>query len=293
MLFNELPISFPWYEKIEQQWRYTENAAAICDFRMISPFDALLPFEFWRESGGNLPAGWEVYEVNSQVQVANLTPSISLLRPYIVEGKEYYIYDGSRLVPGGVPLNLAPGWYYSRISWADGTFRFSEVFHVPDADGFSILNEETANWLKLEWYNDSDIAPLFYSARAGGLPYFRNVLYLDTFIVNSEPEITVDGTKDGNDDVVPTFQKATINYRITLAVPDFIKKALMVMSIHDHIVITTQRGIRSGEIESPAVAGTSLEGNGAITVVDIVFPEGILLKKACGENMVSAPAVLA
>ena len=71
MLFNELPIAFPWYEKLEQQNRYRENVEPVCDYKLVSPRDALLPFQFWKAPAGLVPNLWEVFEVNTQTKVAD------------------------------------------------------------------------------------------------------------------------------------------------------------------------------------------------------------------------------
>lgn len=289
MIYNELPTVFPWYEKVEQQDRFRENVEKACDYKLITPRDALLPFQFVRDSGGIMPNLWEIFEANSQVKVADITASLSFLRVRLIEGNEYYTGDGRQLTTGGSGiLNLPPGFYYSRLSWPDGTLRYSEMFFVPDTDkNFQIANDATAEFLKLEWWNDNDIRPLFYNDKqTSGRPFFRNVLYLDSFVTASEPEIVEDGEKDGNDEVIPTFQKAIIKYRITSAVSDYVKKAMSLLNMHDHAILTTHRSVRTGEMDKINIT-TTFEANGAISIVDLVWQETLLLKKGCGENMTS------
>jgi hypothetical protein len=177
------------------------------------------------------------------------------------------------------------GYYYSKITWPDGGVKYSEMFHVPEDGIFSINADNNIPFIKLEWWNEADIRPVFFNdKRSDGKPYFRNIAYLDTFITASEPEIIEDGNRDGNDELIATFQKALIKYRVTVMVPDFLKKAMAIMQLHDHVVITTKNGLRSGEITKLAVT-SALEASGALSVVDIIFQEIILLKKGCGENM--------
>lgn len=288
MIYNELPTVFPWYDKIEQQDRYRENVKNTCDYKLITPRDALLPFQVVRSNpAGLMPNLWEIFEVNSQAKVADLTASISLLRVRLIEGKEYFTGAGQILTTGasGI-LNLAPGFYYSRLSWPDTVQKFSEMFFVPDTDlSFSITNDDDAQFLKLEWWNDNDLRPIFYNDKqATGKPYFRNVLYLDSFITASEPEIIEDGERDGQDEVIPTFQKALIKYRVTAPVTDYVKKAMALLNMHDHTVLTTHRSIRTGEMEKIAFSST-LDANGAISIVDLLWQETLLVKKGCGENM--------
>jgi hypothetical protein len=296
MLFNELPISFPWYDKLEQQNRHRENAEPFCDFKLFSPRDSMLPFEVARSQGGIFPQLWEIFEVNSQVQAADISASIPQLIIRRIEGQEYYIFDGAQLVTAGGPLDLPPGYYYSRLYWSDNVYRYSEMFHVPHDGQFNIADDDDINFVKLTWWNDADIRPVSYRDKGDdGTARFKNVLYLDTIITASEPEIIEDGTRDGNDELIPTFQKAVIKYRITELVPDYLKKALAVMQMHDHVVITTKKGIRSGEVSKVEV-DTASEAPGAFSTVDIIFQEIVMLKKGCGETMtadcVGAPAVL-
>lgn len=282
MIFNELPVAFPWYEKLEQQNRYNENVEPICDYKLISPADAFLPFQFAKtQIGGVLPNMWEVYDVNTQTRVADISSQIAILDRRALDGREYFTYHGAKITGLGLPT----GYYYSRMAWPDGTFQFSEMFHVPEK-WFNIADDDNIEYLKFVWYNQNDLRPIFYNdLGTDGLPKFKNVLYLDSFITASEPEIVEDGTRDGNDELIPTFQKAIINYRITAAVPDFVKRALSLLNMHDYRLLTTKRSVRTGSMDTVKVS-SALEASGALSIVDIIFSEAILLKKGCGENMV-------
>jgi len=283
MLYNELPVAFPWYDKIEKQNRYNDNTATICDYQLISPADALLPFEFYKNpAGGAPPTTWEVFEINSQTLVADISADIYLIYTTIKEGREYFCYHGEQLAGLAMPA----GYFYSKLTFPDGTIYYSEMFFVPE-DFFYIANDNFIPYLKLQWYNDSDIRPIFYNNKdSQGIPKFKNVLYLDTFIHASEPEITEDGTRDGNDELITTFQKVVIPYRITLAVPDFVKKALCVMPLHSTIKVVTKHGVRAGVLEGVKV-NSALEASGALSVVDVLFYADIaMVKKGCADNMV-------
>jgi hypothetical protein len=282
MLYNELPVAFPWYDKLEKQNRYNEHTGTICDYQLVTPADALLPFEFYKTPGGALPTIWEVFEINSQNLVSDVSANIVLLFRVVREGREYICYHGEQLAG----LAMPPGYYYSKMSFPDGSLFYSEMFHVPESL-FYIANDANIEFLKLSWYNNSDVRPIFYNNLNGqGIAKFKNVLYLDTFIHASEPEITEDGTRDGNDELIPTFQKVVIPYRITIAVPDFIKKSLAVMPLHNFIRVITKQGVRNGFLESVKI-NTALEASGALSIVDILFYGDIAItKKGCTDNMV-------
>lgn len=281
MLYNELPTAFPWYEKLQQQDRYAENVAPVCDYKLITPRDALLPFEIKKPPAGAMPIVWEIFEINSNTLITTLTGSIAAkIRVYLVEGNEYYIYDGTTL-----GIALAAGYYYSKLTWADDLAYYSEMFFIPDDGAFNVGADGATQFLKIEWWNTADIRPILYNAKDDNdVPYFRNVAYLDTFVTASEPTIDEDGERDGYDQVIITFQKVTFPYRITTAVPNFLKNALVMLSLHDHKNITTNFGIRSGDPEKVVVTSAT-DANGAISIVDILFQELIVMKKGCGENM--------
>jgi hypothetical protein len=281
MIFNELPISFPWYDKIEQQNRYNENVEPVCDYKLISPRNSLLPFQFTLPATGNAPTKWEVYDINSQALVANLTGQISALQIQQRRGKDYIYFEGQTLPS----LDLPQGFYYSQMLFPGNILKFSEMFFVP-ADGFNAEGDDPIDFMRIVWYNLSDLPPIFYNDLVSGVPRFKNIVYLDTFITASEPEITKEGVKDGTDEVVPTFQKMVIKYRITVVVPDFLKKALSLAQIHDYLYIETKRSVRSGQVLNAEISSEP-EANGGLSIVDIVFTEDVaIVKKGCADNMV-------
>lgn len=284
MLFNELPITFPWYDKREQQNRYTESTEGICDYKLITPHDAMLPFQFVKPLAYAMPTQWEIYDINTEAKVADIAASIPKLRVRLINGKEYFTYNGAALTTGPAPLKLAPGFYYSRMYWAADVYRYSEMFYVPE-NSFNAADDDSIEYMRLEWYNDADLSPILYNDKmANGKPQFRNVAYLDTFITASEPELTEDGERDGNDELIPTFLKMVITYRVSTLVPDFLKKAMALIPMHDHFFLSTKYSVRTGEVQK-ATVNTGLEVSGALSTVDIIFQEIVMVKKGCGDNM--------
>lgn len=281
MLFDELPIAFPWYSKIEHQDRYNENVEKICSYKLITPYDALLPFEFNKPIAA-APTAWHIYEANTGALVATISV-LTPIRKATRAGKDYIYYNGGALTTSGGALVLPPGYYYSRLTFAGSVYYYSEMFFVPT--NANAVGASNVDFLKLEWWNMSDIAPIFYND-ISTVPYFINRVYLDTFITASEPEVVEDGTRDGNDELITTFSKAVIRYRVTFEAPDFLKKALAIMQMHDVVQMTTKNGIRSGTLTRANVV-TTLEANGALSIIDLVFEETIaMVKKGCAQNMV-------
>lgn len=286
LIFNELPTAFPWYDKKEKQQMYRENARQSCPYKLISPNNALLPFQI------QLPVDivqqaekWEIMTAGGQsIDISNNLP---LLGGYMLTDGLYLVYKGGVLEfvtnAGSEQLLLPPGMYYGRITFPSGAQYFSEKFTVP-MDSFGV--GEKNRFVQFDYWNNCDIAPIVY--RDG----FKQTIYLDTFVHASEPEITVDGTNDGQDTQVPTFQKLAVRYRLEDVVPDFVKIALVSMQMHDNIFLTTANEVRAGEIEN-ITSTTQIEDNGAFSTVTLVLEQRVLVKESCCGNMATFQDALA
>src|SRR6266567_3702353 len=104
LIFNELPIVFPWYDKLEKQLRHKENVEKACDYKLITPENGLLPFQFRRDAATPaVPVLWEIVEANSATVIANVSKSLpdpigeGLLRMHTKGGWDYFTYNGVRL----------------------------------------------------------------------------------------------------------------------------------------------------------------------------------------------------
>lgn len=285
-IFSELPISFPWYQRKEHQNRYKANVAGRPDLPggykpidLICPYDAVLPFEFYisgRVAETILPTFWAIYRVEDDVQV-QVIPLNQLLSTYLPNvNRKYFYHAGNQQ-----NIHLGNGEYYSRIDFTNGFQQFSEVFHVCN---FSV-NQLDCPFLKLQWWNDSDINPIFYNDFDNGRPRFTNVVYLDTFIHEYEVETIQETFNEEHGKPIASSSLANLKYRIAILVPSYLKKALVLTQIHDWVFLTTS-GIehRTGEIENIATSSEALL-NGAFHNFEIVFEDEFLFQKSCGENM--------
>ena len=284
MLYNELPTALPVYDRIEHQDRFREVVDETCTYQQINPRNALVPLQFTRPiSGAQRPVLWKIHVLDADVEAFDLTPHIGLWRKAQRDGKDYFTYDGSA-IPG---LDLAPGWYYAYMSFADSTIPpCTEVFRIPAEGSFLVQNDNNTRFLKIEWWNDTDIRPILYNDKnqVTGKPYFRNVCYLDSYIIACEPETTITADPDGDGEQIMTEGKVVFIYRITDLVTDSLKKALALIPIHGHVLITTPGGVRTGEVKNVTV-NTSLEADGARSNVEITFRDSYILEKGCDNNM--------
>lgn len=399
-IFNELPTAFPWYDKLDKQQRFRENARQACDYRLISPCNALLPFQFKADyvfadnifnpdvdfvdnsfvdldSGvfdvrpPNIPEnfartdfinvsdysvlhyrvkeagrGYAIYDSNYTyisgstlsssgtidvsaasfivVNVSNnpvtrdydkfvfalSSGAIPKINPGAIQSwkiisccginidlsanismiKRKLFKDGVRFFYKGEPLDfvaydntrkslsLQPNSYYSEIVLDDGKTYYSEVFTVPD-DRFKV--GERSRYMRIDFWNDCDIEPIMYNDGEGG---WKQYTYVDSYIHASEPEVEEDGERDGNDMLIPTFQRMVVRYRFSAVVPDFVKIALVSMQIHDNVFVTTENDTRSGRVERMSSSAT-VGDNGAYSTLDVVLEQYVLVKNSCCTNM--------
>lgn len=275
ILFNELPIIFPFYEKKEMQDKNNENVKTTCVNELISPSNAVLPFQIRLPlEETQKPLKWEVFKDCGGISI-DLSNNLDKISGYSLENGFYIQYKGEALTAYGKELDLKTGNYYVKLTFEDFEY-YSEVFNIP-LNRFKV-EEENIPYLKIEYSNTGDIDPIIYK---GG---FTNVVYLDTFIHKSEPEIQEDGERDGQDELTPTFQKLVIKYNFTVLVPNFLKIALVSLQMHDLIKITTPNNIRSGLISGCNVSFID-EDNGALSTVDVKFTQYVLTKNSCAENI--------
>lgn len=407
MVYGELPTVFPWYDDIRKQNRFKRNSEHSCPFRLITPRDALLPFQFRipyktnadksifdknnpnniisnsRVVGSNgtfvidneyqrtvhipipqatifiktrrvMPELLSYYNVsknfissvvgtdintvltppaNARYIVVNFskdkdtrasdlldffvtnTPSESVLpgdiiswKVFALSGLEIDITNGSNLskihkkqyqdgmrifyygeklhffqdetsIPGEYnTFSIPSGSYYSVLEF-DNAIYYSEVFTVPQ-NRFR-LNEPN-DFMRVDYWNSSDIAPIMYNPLDGRL--WKQYVYIDAFVYASDPEIEVEGERDSDDLIIPTFQRLITKYRFTSLVPDFLKIALVSIQMHDNIELTTERSVRKGKIDRIST-DTAIEGDGAYSSVNVIFDQYVMTKKACDKNM--------
>lgn len=290
LVFKQLPIIFPWYDRLQKQVRYRENVGKVCDYKLITPNDALLPFQFRRSFSLSTPTSWKIFEVNTNVEVRNITTSLGDLKTKPAEAQNYFYYSGVPLTVSGIPIVPLPfGFYYSVIQFSDTTSFYSEVFHIP-ADSFSITpimvgNYTDMNYIRLQFWNNCDLRPILYNDLVGGDSVFKQTVYLDTILTSTEPELFVDGAKDGNDVVIPTFQRLVIKHRISNLVSDYLKVALHLLPLHEKLSIVLHQGLDYGDIDKISIQST-VEASGALSMVEMLWEQELaVVKTGCCDNM--------
>jgi hypothetical protein len=183
------------------------------------PEGRILPFQIQRDKPGSADniTAFKVVDLDGNL-IQDFMGQKSLIEVRSTTDKEYLIYSGSELQVGSA------GMFYVYIKKGNQEF-FSEVFKVC-----------TGTFLKLEWWNTIDIAPLLYQTG------FKNVLYLDSYLEVQEPDLQEEGNNNGQGDYVPTFQRLVHKHKFEAIVPDYLLDALALAQIHDNIQITDELG---------------------------------------------------
>lgn len=304
MLFNNLPLSLPWYSRIFLQDRFRNHVSKDVVFAQLAPFDGLLPFQFNKISTSELPAHWKIkcvgdatledylggHEDDVAMDISTLIATNLQWGSFVEDStvKDWFMFKNSGNVTGIntiSPFGLEPGLYYMEMKFPDSvntdgialdTFDglyVSEIFRVPE-EKFTWNNASNeCKFVALKWYHNSPIKPNIVYPGDGS---FFNLLYMDSFIAASEPEVEIEGEKDGNNELIPTSQKASIKYTFSALVPDFVKVALYAMEIHDFKELTTEYGFRKGELKNMAVSHEETSDQ-AYSVVILSFEQMALL----------------
>lgn len=272
-LYDELITVLPFYTNKRNQDRFKENVARNCAFKLLSPHNAFLPFMIRLPKDSPKPTSFSIVDMNGEK--TDLSNNIPLLKAKNFDDFAYCYYKGEELIfkyeAFEQPLNLQ-GFFYIELVVAGITY-FSEVFFMTRKISSGSFSDD---FVKIEYFDPKDIEPIRY--RDG----FKQVVYLDTFIHVSEPEIEEEAETDGLANKIPTFVKFTVKQRMTVYVPDYLKNALMTLMMHDEVFIYEQNK-RQGKVDRKQVTPTADE-DGASSTVDIVLETDILTKIMCEQN---------
>ena len=266
-IFKEMPIVFPFYDNEKHFSIRSEHREGNCVYKLISPKNALLPFQINLPVNKPAPIAWQIKSICG-ANVIDITNKLNEVKIYLFDGKKQAVYFGNSL-----GINLECGFYYSKFLFADGSYYVSEWFYVP-SDSFGV--GEQCNYFKIEFWQDKDVLPLIYRDN------WKQTLYLKTFIHAAVPEVEEETKKDGFNNEIAVFQKMTLKYKFLDIVPDFLKIAIVSLQIQDNVLIVSDNQ-RSGIISRVSVNAENDENIG-MSVVDVTFEDDVLTKTACNNN---------
>lgn len=260
MIYSELPLVFPWYDSLLKQNRFRKNCINIAPFKLITPNDALLPFQFTSpHSELKTIIEWKIFNEDG-LQVKDLDSDITKLKNKMIDGNQYTYYKGDQL-----SLSLPCGFYYSKIRFQDSTnYYVSELFFISN---FSINTHP--DLLRITYKHTCDIGPIKYSSLD---PDYQNILFLDSFITHSEPAYLEEVEKDGFGNETVVFNKYQNRFETQVVVPDFLKTAIVVMQLHKALSVVTNSGLNIVAINRLLVKTTIMElSAGCHSSVEIMF----------------------
>lgn len=270
-IFKELPIVFPFYDQMENQDRYRENVQDVNQWSLISPNNALLPFQIEMPANKAAAVKWEIYRIGGTV--LDITNNLNKVKVYTFADKKQAVYKGDVLqfVYESInqPLSLPCGYYYTKFTFADNSYYVSEIFWAVN---------DISKYIKIEFWNDIDLGPVLYRDD------FKQILYIDSFVSSFVPEIDEETEKDGLNNEIPVFQKLALKYKFVDVVPDFIKIVLIALQMKDNVYIYINES-RSGKIDRVEVTTQPVEGTG-LNDIEVIFEDDILYKSKCDTNKV-------
>lgn len=265
-VFNHLPIAFPFYQDVKSQEIYKENLESNLFYKLITPLDRLLPFQIEMPVAKPNPTKWEIYQYDDEdgAQLAHtITASLSSIKIYTFADRKIAVYFGGQIAG----LNMTCGHYYTKITFADGSYFVSDIFYATPN-----LNE----CIKVDFWCTNDVKPIIY--RDG----WKQWLYLPTFVHTATPEVEEESLKDGYNNEIPVYQKMILKYEFIDIVPDFLKTALVSLQIQDFVYLWISE-TRQGYVDRVWVAVTP-DDTGATSEVKVTFEDDIMLKTNCDTN---------
>lgn len=273
MIYRELPTAFVWYDNIQKQSVRQETLSYSCYYGLIAPKNAILPFQFLKQSEAK-PVTWRAVS-RCGGQEVDLSTNLSLVTAIQVSRGVYVTYKGEDLnfaLAGGstAPLNLAPGEWYCEMTFSDGVTLYSEIFKVV---------ADVSKFVRLEFFDESDLDPIKYVDTN-----FKQVVYLDSIISNSETEVVEEGDEDENGKFTATYQRLTVNHRLEAYVPDFLKIALTSMQMHSNVTLMSPTQAREGVIDRVVVSSVT-DPNVQYNTVTMQLVENSLVKNSCGSTI--------
>lgn len=270
MIHTELPLAFPWYDDIRKQHRYRPNCISVKPHKLITPNNALLPFQFYRNNATGLAdvEEWKIY-TEAGTMAKDLIGSINRLGNVLIDGKQYTWYNAHEL-----SLSLTCGYYYSKIKFTGIDTEFiSEVFYLSN-----FAQEDFSNFLLIAYKHTCNIGPIKYAEMDidvdGTIKPFQNHIYLDAFLTHTDPAYLEEVDKDGFNNEIVTFSKFNNRYITQVVAPDYLKTALLMLQLHKSISLTTPKGLNVLPINRVLVKTSVLEESlNCESMVDLTFED--------------------
>ena len=135
-----------------------------------------------------------------------------------------------------------------------------------------------AGYLKIEWWNSSDLGDVLYQTG------YKNKIYLDVEVERPDYNVTIESDVNGDNREIPKFKKWEKVYKIPdMHMQEDLLDAFSFMQLHDNIEVTLQTG------ETITVDQLRVEHEweevGCLAKVTISFTEDYTITTACASNI--------
>lgn len=263
--------ALPFYNRLEHQNRFKDNVQNGCGYKLISPNDKFLNFQFLCLDKNVTIAKIELcFDKYNKVDLTHNKNKLDIISK---DNGTYIQYLGEPLIfkaqTGEVALVLDSTPQWLEITLSNGDTAYSEVFY-PVSD----LNK----YLKVEYWTNGDLFPILYSNG------FKQQIYIDSFIHAQEPEIEEETQETAAKKIIPISQTMISNYKINIVVPDFLKLAFTSLQLHRDIHIDTIDRLEFIRANRVTVTST-IESNGEQSRVELSIRQILLTLSACNAKI--------
>ena len=95
-IFKEMPIVFPFYDNEKHFSIRSEHREGNCVYKLISPKNALLPFQINLPVNKPAPISWQIKSICG-AKVIDITNKLNEVKIYLFDGKKQAVYFGNSL----------------------------------------------------------------------------------------------------------------------------------------------------------------------------------------------------
>lgn len=262
---------------------YTERPSALLanqqPYKLVADWTRLLPFQIhipaaWAKDGDLVIKSIKIMGCDgAEVPIPHLLLSKMELFQSSSDGL-WWIYKAESGILNSSTGFLNSGKYYRLVvKFQSGRTAWSEWIWLPKAQ------PEFKNYVKMEWWNDCDTGNIIYQTG------YKNLIYLDTDVVQNQPTIEETGIENGYGEFVQTGSRWVDNYSVEDVVPEFVMQALLMLRMHEKIKLTLPHLVQNGFVRAAKITATP-EKQGNLYTIDMTLEQDIRLIKynCCGNK---------
>ena len=280
-----LKVPFRFYDVKDKQNRYFDYVHGnLRTWRLVTDIYHVPTFQIQVDSAITASSDVIVYLVNAgDDSEENITTKFTWDTDLYIEtftSYNYLIYNRSQ----NLVSNLDEGTYYLKVSVtnpdAPPTYvsYYSEVFNVRSITGYTVIT----------YYSDMDIDGIDYTN--GAKAQFENKIIMDNKLFKPEYINEEEGTEDGEGNFLATFKRRVKNYKLVFYAPEYIADAVSLISMHEHITLTTEVNESFEETltvieDSFAVTGLEWNDGKAFAKITVEFRTGQVIKTNFADNI--------